>query len=71
MPSFAKRDVLAKSGALRIRVNQRLGRKDLTSANLRVALEQIPCTVIHQKVLHEAAVGAFHPKEEVVLTHIL
>ena len=32
------KDVLAKTGDLRIRVNQRLVREDLTSANMRVAL---------------------------------
>jgi transposase-like protein len=64
------KDVLAETGDLRIRVNQRLVREDLTSANMRVALEQIPCTVIRQKVLQEIAVGAFHPKEEVVLAEL-
>ncbi len=64
------RDVLAKTGALRTRVNQHLGRDDLTSANIRVALEQIPCTVIRATVLREIAQGAFHPKEEVVLAEL-
>jgi transposase-like protein len=64
------KDVLAKSGDLRIRVNQHLGREDVTSANIRVALAQIPCTVIRQKVLREIAEGAFHPKEDVVLAEL-
>lgn len=64
------KDVFAKTSALRIRVNQHLGRDDLTSANIRVALEQIPCTVIRATVLRELAEGAFHPKEEVVLAEL-
>lgn len=64
------KDVLAKTGELRIRVNQHLGREDLTSENIRVALEQIPCTVIRAKVLREIAEGAFHPKEELVLAEL-
>lgn len=63
-----RKHVLIKSGELRSRVNQRLGRDDLTSANIRVALEQIPCSVIRGPVLREIASGSFHPKEEVVLT---
>jgi hypothetical protein len=63
-------DVLAKTSELRLRVNQHLGREDLTSTNIRVALEQIPCTVMRQKVLREIAAGAFHPKEEVVLAEL-
>jgi len=64
------KDVLAKTSTLRIRVNQHLGRDDLTSANIQVALEQIPCTVIRATVLRELAEGAFHPKEEVVLAEL-
>ena len=61
------KDMLARTGELRIRVNQHLGRDDLTSANIRVALEQIPCTVMRSKVLREIAEGAFHPKEDIGL----
>jgi hypothetical protein len=63
-----RRDVLIKATELGIRVNHRLGRDDLTSANIRVALEQIPCSVIRGPVLREIAAGSCHPKEEVVLT---
>jgi len=63
-------DVLAKTGALCARVNQQLGREDLTSSNIRVALEQIPCTVIRATVCRELAQGAFHPKEAVVLAEL-
>ncbi len=62
--------IVPKTGALRLRVNQQLGRDDLTSANIRVALEQIPCTVIRATVFRELAQGAFHPKEEVVLAEL-
>ena len=64
------KDVLAKTRELRIRVNQQLGREDLTSANIGVALEHIPCTVIRAKVLREIADGSFHPKEELVLAEL-
>jgi transposase-like protein len=64
------KDVLAKTGELRIRVNQRLLRDDVTAANIRVALEQIPCTMIRRTVLRESAEGAFHPKEDVVLAEL-
>ena len=64
------KNVLAKTGALCVQVNQQLGRHDLSSANIRVALEQIPCTVIRQTVLREIAAGAFHPKEDVVLAEL-
>jgi len=64
------KDVLAKTGTLCTRVNHHLGRDDLSSANIRVALEQIPCTVIRTTVLREIAKGGFHPKEEVVLAEL-
>jgi hypothetical protein len=65
-----RKHALIKSGVLCERVNQRLGRSELTSANIRTALEQIPCTVIRQSVLREIKQGAFHPKEEVVLAEL-
>jgi len=63
-------DILAKTGVLCARVNQQLAREDLTTANIRVALEQIPCTVIRATVLRELAAGTLHPKEEVVLAEL-
>ena len=63
-------EVLAKTGELRLRVNQHLGRDDVPSANIRVALEQIPCPVMRAKVLGEIAEGAFHPKEDMVLAEV-
>lgn len=64
------KDGLVRTGELRIRVNQHLGREDLSSENIRVALAQIPCTVIRATVLREIARGAFHPKEEIVLAEL-
>jgi transposase-like protein len=64
------KDVLVKTGALCARVNQHLGRDDLTADNMRVALKQIPCTVIRARVLRDLAEGALHPKEEVVLAEV-
>jgi len=55
---------------LRHRVNQRLGREDVTAANLRVAFAQIPWTVIRRTVFREIAAGALHPKEEVVVAEV-
>ncbi len=65
-----RKNVLSKSGELRARVNQRLQRTDLTSENIRAALEQIPCTVMRQVVLREIEQGAFHPKEAHVLAEV-
>ena len=64
------KNILARTDELRIRVNQQLGRDDLTSANIRVALEQIPCPVIRSNVLREIAKGALHPKEDIVLAEL-
>ncbi len=64
------KDILAKTEPLRIQVNQRLGREDITSDNIRTAFEQIPCTVIRQQAIRELAEGTFHPKEQVVLAEL-
>jgi transposase-like protein len=64
------RDGLVKTGEVRMRVNQRLGREDLPSATIRVAFEHIPCTVVRARVVQEIAEGAFHPREEVGLAEL-
>ncbi len=64
------KDILAKTETVRIQVNQRLGREDITSANIRTAFEQIPCTVIRQQAMRGLAEGTFHPKEQVVLAEL-
>ncbi len=47
--------------------NERLNRSDLTPANIRTALEQIPCTAIRREVRFKWESGVFHPKEKVIL----
>jgi transposase-like protein len=63
-------DILAKTETVRVHVNQRLGREDITSDNIRTAFEQIPCSVIRQQAMRGLAEGTFHPKEEVVLAEL-
>lgn len=64
------KDILAKTEVVRVQVNHRLGRHDITSDNIRVAFEQIPCTVIRQHAMRGLADGAFHSKETVVLAEL-
>ncbi len=64
------KDLLAKTETVRVQVNQRLGRDDITSDNIRVAFEQIPCTMIRQQAIRGLAEGAFHPKEPLVLAEL-
>jgi transposase-like protein len=53
------------------RVSARLGRTDLTPANIRTALKAVPCTVIRPVLQRQWEGGTFHPKEEVVLQEAL
>lgn len=53
------------------RVNQRLERSDLTESNIRVALDQIPATLLHHELLYQWQAGVFHPKEEVILEEVM
>jgi len=48
-------------------VNDRLGRSDLTPANIRTALAEVPCTLIRKEVVSQWEAGEFHPKERVIL----
>jgi transposase-like protein len=64
------KDVLANTNALRIGVNQHLGREDLSTDNIRAALDQIPCSIVRKTVLRDLAHGSLHPKEAVVLTEL-
>jgi transposase-like protein len=48
-------------------VLERLNRTDLTPANIRTALQQVPCSVIRPLLQRQWEQGEFHPKEEVVL----
>jgi transposase-like protein len=62
---------LEKLVELRDRVNARLGRNDLTSANMRVALEQIPYQQIRDVILSQLAQGKAHYQEEYLLTQMM
>ena len=53
------------------RVNQRLERSDLTESNIRVALDQIPATLLHHELVYQWQAGVFHPKEEVILEEVM
>lgn len=48
-------------------VSARLNRPELTPANMRTALEDVPCTVIRPVLQQQWEQGTFHPKEEVLL----
>lgn len=48
-----------------------LGRPELTAANIRTALQHVPCTVIRPVLQRQWEAGRFHPKEEVVLQEAL
>jgi transposase-like protein len=62
---------LATESALCECVSARLGRSDLTSANIHAALEQIACPVIRTPLRQQWERGAFHPKEAVGLEEAL
>jgi transposase-like protein len=65
------RDPLAKLVELRDRVNQRLGRNDLTESNMKVALEQISYQEIRDAMLSQLAKGKAHYQEEYLLTEMM
>ena len=52
-------------------VNARLGRKDLTSANIKVALDQISCEQIRDSMQRQLAKGKAHYQEEYLLTEMM
>lgn len=52
-------------------VSARLGRTDLTPANIRTAMKEVPCTVIRPVLHTQWEQGTFHPKEDVVLEKAL
>jgi transposase-like protein len=58
---------LAKTRELQQRVNARLGRDDLSSANMKAALEQIPCEQMRGAVGKQIASGKAHYKEKYLL----
>lgn len=65
------RDILASAPQLCERVSERLGRRDLTSENIRTALEEVPCTVVRRELRSQWEAGTFHPKESVILEEAL
>lgn len=66
-----RHDPLADASQLCQQVSTRLGRTDLSPANIRTALEEVPCSVIRPVLQHQWEEGRFHPKEEIVLQEAL
>jgi transposase-like protein len=62
---------LAKATQLCPKVVAKLDRPDLTPANIRTALQEVPCTVIRPILQRQWEAGSFHPKEQVVLEQSL
>ena len=62
---------LAMIEELQQQVNTRLGRKDISSANIKAALEQIPCYHIRDAVRKQIATGKAHYKEQHLLEEIM
>ncbi len=66
-----QRDILASAPALCVRVSARLGRTDLTPANIRTALAEVSCTVVRQEIRRRWEAGTWHPKEALLLEEAL
>ena len=66
-----RRDPLANLTELAERVNIRLGRKDLTEANIKVALEQISYQQIRDSILSQLAKGKAHYQESYLLSEMM
>ncbi len=66
-----RKDLLVSASAICEQVSQQLGRPDLTEANIRAALEKVPCTVVRRHLRTEWHAGAWHPKEEKLLERIM
>lgn len=64
-------DPLAELVELQERVNAKLGRKDLTSANIKAALEQISYTEVRDVILNQLAGGKAHYRESYLLTEMM
>ena len=58
---------LAPATELCPRVQHRLNRPDLTPANIRAAVQQVPCSVIRPILQQQWEQDEFHPKEEGLL----
>ena len=64
-------DPLAKLVELRERVNAKLERNDLTEANMKVAMEQIPYDEIRNAILNQLASGKSHYQESYLLSEMM
>jgi transposase-like protein len=64
-------DPLVKLVELQERVSARLGRKDLTSANMKAALEQISCEQIRDAIQNQLAMGKAHYQETYLLSEMM
>ena len=64
-------DPLAEIGALQQRVNEKLGRDDLSCANISVALEQIPYHTVRGTIRKQIASGKVHYQEEHLLKEMM
>ncbi len=64
-------DPLAKLLELSERVNAKLERKDLTEANIKVAMEQIPYEQIRNAILNQLASGKAHYQESYLLSKMM
>jgi transposase-like protein len=69
--AVVRRRPLASAPQICELVSARLGRADLTPANIRTALKAVPCTVIRPVLQRQWEAGTFHPREEVVLQEAL
>jgi len=66
-----RKDLLIAAPAICDQVSQKLARPDLTEANIRAALEKVPCTVVRRQLRAEWQAGEWHPKEEKLLECIM
>ncbi|MCP3999905.1 MAG: transposase, partial [Gammaproteobacteria bacterium] len=64
-------DPLAKVVELQDGVNAKLERKDLTQANIKVALEQIPYDEIRKTILTQLTKGTAHYQESYLLSEMM
>ena len=64
-------DPLAKLVELQERVNAKLERKDLTEANMKAGMEQIPYDEIRNSILNQLARGKAHYQESYLLSEMM
>ncbi len=64
-------DPLAEIGELQQRVNAKLGRDNLSAANIKVALEQIPYRIVRDAIRKQISSGKAHYQEEHLLEKMM